>query len=76
MCKVTLHVPAWKCLILCVSTVRINYGRRDVSAGVPLNLSTPTGMSCIGTCGENYKSDNVSKYGVLLVAFNYYDTKN
>ena len=27
------------------------------------------GMSCIGTYGENCKSDNVSKYRVLLVAF-------
>ena len=43
--------------------------RRDVPVGVPLNLSTPTGMSCIGTYGENCKSDNVSKYRVLLVAF-------
>ena len=36
---------------------------------LPLDLSTPTGMSCIGTYGENCKSDNVSKYHVLLVAF-------
>ena len=43
--------------------------RRDVPVGVPLDLSTPTGMSCIGTYGENCKSDNVSKYRVLLVAF-------
>ena len=43
--------------------------RRDVPIGVPLDLSTPTGMGCIGTCGENCKSDNVSKYRVLLVAF-------
>ena len=43
--------------------------RRDVPVGVPLDLSTPTGMSCIGTYGENCKSDNVSKYLVLLVAF-------
>ena len=43
--------------------------RRDVPVGVPLDLSTPTGMSCIGTYGENCKSDNVSKYGILLVAF-------
>ena len=43
--------------------------RRDVPVGVPLDLSTPTGMSCIGTYGENYKSDNVSIYRVLLVAF-------
>ena len=42
--------------------------RRDVPVGVPLDLSTPTGMSCIGTYGENCKSDNVSKYRVLLVA--------
>ena len=42
--------------------------RRDVHVGVPLDLSTPTGISCIGTCGENCKSDNVSKYRVLLVA--------
>ena len=39
--------------------------RRDVPVGVPLDLSTPTGMSCIGTYGENCKSDNVSKYRVL-----------
>ena len=43
--------------------------RRDVPIGVPLDISTPTGMSCIGTYGENCKSDNVSKYCVLLVAF-------
>ena len=43
--------------------------RRDVPVGVPLDLSTPTGMSCIGRYGENCKSDNVSKYRVLLVAF-------
>ena len=43
--------------------------RRDVPVGVPLDLSTPMGMSCIGTYGENCKSDNVSKYRVLLVAF-------
>ena len=39
--------------------------RRDVPVGVPLDLSTPTGMGCIGTYGENFKSDNVSKYRVL-----------
>ena len=44
-------------------------GRRDVPVGVPLDLSTPTGMSCIGSYGENCKSGNVSKYRVLLVAF-------
>ena len=43
--------------------------RRDVLVGVPLDLSTPTGMSCIGTYGENCKSDNVTKYLVLLVTF-------
>ena len=43
--------------------------RRDGPVGVPLYLSTPTGMSCIGTYGENNMSDNVSKYRVLLVAF-------
>ena len=43
--------------------------RRNVPVGVPLDLSTPTGMSCIGTYGKNCKSDNVSKYRVLLVAF-------
>ena len=42
--------------------------RRDVPVGVPLDLSTPMGMSCIGTYGENCKLDNVSKYRVLLVA--------
>ena len=41
--------------------------RRPV--GVPLDLSTPKGMSCIGTYGENCKSDNLSKYRVLLVVF-------
>ena len=43
-------------------------GRRDVPVGVPLDLSTPTGLSCIGTYGEICKSDNVSKYHVLLFA--------
>ena len=43
--------------------------RRDVPVGVPLDLSTLTGMSCIGTYGENCKSDNVSKYRVLFAAF-------
>ena len=43
--------------------------RRDVLVGVPLDLSKPTGINCIGTYGENCKSDNVSKYCVLLVAF-------
>ena len=43
--------------------------RRDVPVGVPLDLSTPTGMSCIGTYGENCKAVNVSKYRVLFVAF-------
>ena len=41
--------------------------RRDVPVSVPLDLST--GMSCIGTYGENCKPDNVSKYCILLVAF-------
>ena len=43
--------------------------RRDVPVGAPLDLSTLTGMSSIGTYGENCKSDNVLKYRVLLVAF-------
>ena len=43
--------------------------RRDVPVGAPLDLSKPTGMSCIGTYGENFKIENVSKYRVLLVAF-------
>ena len=46
----------------------MDYGRRDAPVGVPLDLSTPTGMSCIGTYGENCKSDNIFKYRVLLVA--------
>ena len=41
----------------------------SIRRGVPLDLSTPTGMSCIGTYEENFKSDNVSNYRVLLVAF-------
>ena len=44
-----------------VRNIRTLTGRRDVPVGVPLDLSTPTGMSCIGTYGENCKSDNVSK---------------
>ena len=49
--------------IICIELLR-----RDVPVGVPSDLSTPTGMSCIGTYGENCKSDKVSKYRVLLVA--------
>ena len=44
-------------------------GGRDVPVGVPLELSTPTRLSCIGTYGKNCKSDNVSQYHVLLAAF-------
>ena len=51
------------------NTLGTLFSRRDVPVGVPLDLSTPTGMSCIATYGENCKSDNVSKYSVLLFAF-------
>ena len=54
----------------------LDNNRRDVPVGVPLDLSTPTRMSCIGTYGENCNSDNVSKYRVLSVAFHLHDTKN
>ena len=57
------------CLKFINSNVKWFSHRRDVPVGVPLDLSTPTGMSCIGTYGENCKSDNVSKYRVLLGAF-------
>ena len=50
-------------------------GRRDVPVGVPLDLSTPIGMSCIGAYGDNCKSDNVSKYRVYLLLFYYYGMK-
>ena len=60
-------------MAICGNWVRLRMHRvlcrRDVPVGVPLDLSTPTGMSCIGTYGEKPKSDNVSKYRVLLVAF-------
>ena len=51
------------------TSLQICMSRRDVPFGVPLDLSTLTGMSCIGTYGENCESDNVSKYCVLSVAF-------
>ena len=35
--------------------------RRDVPVGVPLDLSTPTGMSCIGTYGENCNCNGVAR---------------
>ena len=57
------------CKNLCSNIFDLLHFRRDVPVGVPLDLSTPTGMSCIGTYGENCKSDNMSKYRVLLVAF-------
>ena len=49
--------------------------RQDVPVGVPLDLSAPTGISCFETYGENCKSDNVSKYRVLLVNFSTIMTK-
>ena len=58
--KVVQNAPAGACYF---------HTRRDVPVEVPLDLSTPTGMSCIGTYGENCKSDNVSTYRVLLAAF-------
>ena len=59
-----VSVPQYFKTVACLCTCR-----QDVPVGVPLDLSTPTGMSCIGTYGENCKTDNVSKYRVLLVAF-------
>ena len=49
-----------------IFAIRI-YVTRDVPVGVPLDLSTPTGMSCIGTYGENCKSDNISFLSFLLL---------
>ena len=43
--------------------------RLDDPVGVRSDLSTPTGLSCIGSYGENCKSDNTSKYRALLVGF-------
>ena len=59
----------WMCIRITSVRRHIHNIRRDVPVGVPLDLSTPTGMSCIGTYGENCKIDNVSKYRVLLVVF-------
>ena len=66
MSRSTIFQSFWEGFLGLTSTKQC---RRDVPVGVPLDLSTPTGMSCIGTYGENCKSDNVSKYPVLLVAF-------
>ena len=52
------HASNYKCM-----------SRRDVIVGAPLDLSTLTRMSCIGAYGENLKTENVSKYCVLVVAF-------
>ena len=60
--RIMLYIAFATKLVYLISS--IGY-RRDVPVGVPLDLSTPTGMSCIGTYGENCKSDNVSKYHVL-----------
>ena len=64
-----LGMPVYAFLSLAELTMIMMICRRDVPVGVPLDLSTPTGMGCIGTYGENCKSVNVSKYRVLLVAF-------
>ena len=45
--------------------------RWDVPVGLPLDLSTPKGMICIGTYVENCKSDNVSKYHVPKIRNSY-----
>ena len=46
---VSERIEASACLIL-LSTKK---GRPDVPVGVPLDLSTPTGMTCIWTYVEN-----------------------
>ena len=69
VCKTVTKCLAWcslKQLNILLSTKTI---RRDVPVRVPLDLYTPTGMSCIGTYGDNCKSDNVSKYRPILVTF-------
>ena len=67
--KIFHDVTQLRFFLCCLFVSNIFVARRDVPVGVPLDLSTPTGMSCIGTYGENCKSDNVSKYRVLLLAF-------
>ena len=48
---------------------RNNTTRRDVPVGVPLDLSTPTGMSCIGAYGENCRPAKSPDLGRRLSAF-------
>ena len=67
--KLTLLPPRQSIKFTDLDKSRMKRSRRDVPVGVPFNFSTPMGMSCIGTYGEHCKSDNVSKYRVLLVAF-------
>ena len=47
----------------------IHLHRRDVPVGVPLDLHTDGNELYWDIYGENCKSDNVSNYCVLLVAF-------
>ena len=50
--------------------------RRDVPVGVPLDLSTPTGMSCIGTCMVKIASQTMCQHIVFyLLLFYYYGMK-
>ena len=44
-------------------------GRRDVPVGVPLYLSTPTGMSCIGTYGEKLQVKQCVKILCFISCF-------
>ena len=46
--------------------------RRDVPVGVPLDLSTPTGMSCIGAYASQTMYQNIVFYQLL---FYYYGMK-
>ena len=43
--------------------------RRDVPVGVPLDLYTPTGMSCIGTYGEKVQVRQCVKISCFISCF-------
>ena len=51
-------------------------GQRDVPVGVPLDLSTPTEKTFIGTYGENASQTMFQNIVLYNLFFYYYDMKN
>ena len=60
-------------LLLSFSTWRYNINRRNISIGIPLDLSIPTEMTSIGPLVENEKSSKTPKNLKIMLCYIFSD---